>query len=177
MAGLSSQRTPSPFSASSNCTDCHPIHGSGLRYDVRDISFNKPNPTRSAFGAWCGSCHSNFHGQGGDDNMGGQSGGDMANPWLRHPTADVNIGANSNGHSSYPKWSTAWDSNKRVQVMSASATFPATGNGPFCLSCHRGHGSVNPFGLIFTNPDGTLAIESAQPGASLSSTCKQCHDM
>jgi nitrate/TMAO reductase-like tetraheme cytochrome c subunit len=169
------QRTPSTFTSSGSCGECHPIHGTGLRYSMNDISFNEPNPTRSAFGQWCKSCHTDFHGQGGDSNMGGRSGGDVGAPWLRHPTADVNIGANSNARSSYPIWSTGWDITKRVQTMSSSGTYPATDNTPHCLSCHRGHGSINPFGLIYTNPDGTLAIESTQQGASISNTCKQCH--
>ncbi len=167
------QRTPSPFSGSSSCSGCHRIHGIGVRYDISDISFNQPVPTKSAFGDWCKSCHGDFHGKGGDPNMGGKSAGDVNSPWFRHPTADVSIGANSNAHSSYPRWSGL---TYRVQTLSNSGTFPATDNMPSCLSCHRGHGSVNPFGLIYTNSDGTLAIETVGAGASMANTCNQCHD-
>jgi len=171
------QKTASEFKEEPVCKQCHTLRGSSSkRYDMTDISFNEPDQTKSAYGAWCKSCHTNMHGSGGDSNMGGQSGGDTGTPWKRHPVADVNIGANSNAHSSYAKWSTGWDSNKRVQTLSYSGNYPNADNTPSCMSCHRGHGSVNPFGLIYTNSDGTLAIESIGTGASLTKTCRQCHN-
>ncbi|RMF87862.1 MAG: hypothetical protein D6736_11945 [Nitrospinota bacterium] len=59
---------------------------------------------------------------------------------------------------------------------------PATDNTPSCMSCHRAHGSVNPFGLIYTFNDptngGQLKIENGDTGtgtATIKATCNKCH--
>lgn len=59
----------------------------------------------------------------------------------------------------------------RVRPMTSGATSYAAGrvvdanaNGVFCLSCHRAHGSDQPFGLVFPAYSGAAA-----PG------CDQCH--
>jgi predicted CXXCH cytochrome family protein len=103
--------------------------------------------------------------------MGGQSGGDVTNPWDRHPTCDVNIGANSDSHSNYTSyWNSARSS--RVQVMSNTGTVPAVDNTPSCMSCHKAHGSTHPDGLIWDNST-TATLED---GTYLRDTCQQCHD-
>ncbi|RMF83893.1 MAG: hypothetical protein D6736_20440, partial [Nitrospinota bacterium] len=124
------------------------------QYSYNNITFGEPDTTASAYANWCKGCHTNFHGTTGGAEVGGQSGGDNGTPWKRHPQADVNIGANSDNHSDYTSW---WGSttenfikNGRLQVLSASGTIPAADNTPSCMSCHRAHGSVNPFGLIYT---------------------------
>ncbi len=139
------------------------------QYSVDNIKFNNPSATPAQYAAWCGGCHGLFHGAGGAANMGGAVGGDLTTPWLRHPTRDVAIGANSNLHSDYTHWSGITGS--RVRTMSASGTWPATDNTPSCMSCHRAHGSSHKFGLIWddeTNP-------GLEDGTSLTQTCQQCH--
>ena len=146
-----------------------------VQYAVGNVKWNEPSTTASAMANWCKACHTNFHGAGGDANMGGASGGDpndyptSAAAWKRHPTSDVNIGANANKHSDNPGWmaNASW-----VPAMSASGTWPNADNTPFCLSCHKAHGHTNPFGLNYDD-ESTAALED---GTALNETCRQCHN-
>ncbi len=64
-------------------------------YSPDHIQFEEPATDSSRYGNWCKTCHTNFHGSGGSAEMGSVSGGVLApggEAWLRHPTADVNIG-------------------------------------------------------------------------------------
>jgi len=57
-------------------------------YTVDQIDFNEPSPRRSGVWQVVQSCHQDFHGQGGDANMGGVAGGvtsTNATPWKRPP--------------------------------------------------------------------------------------------
>ena len=147
-------------------------------YDVSNIDFNEPNQTKSAYGAWCQGCHTNFHGSSTDGNMRDPAGDSLAD-WYRHPTADANIGAVGGGHSSL---SIFRDNLYRTQVMSASgdwgtqgSTWPAapTNLTPSCFSCHKGHGNKNAFGLIFAK--GTAPLGEEGDGTAAKSLCHQCH--
>lgn len=149
-------------------------------YGWNQVNYNEPNTTMSAYGAWCQSCHTNFHGSGGSANMGGASGGDpdgaSAAPWLRHPTADVNIGwAASRPH--YSSLSQFNGHTNRVKVMDSQGIWTgATGDGtvtPSCFSCHKSHGNQNGFGLIYMV--GTGAITEQGDGGVLKDLCRQCH--
>ncbi len=160
------------------------------RYSVGNVDFNEPAATPqnlgSAMGKYCRGCHTDFHGRKGDSNMGGSTG----TAWLRHPTADANIGAfSSDGeHSSLDVFK-----NKpyRVQVMSPSgdwgtqgAAWPAapTNLTPTCITCHKAHGNQNPFGLIFLAGTGPITEEgdadgntSPNMGVRTGFLCRQCH--
>ena len=144
------------------------------KYGVAGTEFNEPDPTRSRYGEWCGSCHGNFHGSGGSANMGGASGGDNgSSPWKRHPTADVNIGAHSDDMSSL---TTFQSHTNRVKVMSASGNW-STGSDitPSCFSCHKAHGNKNAFGLIYMSGTGTVTEEGDTGGQKMEDLCRQCH--
>ena len=134
-------------------------------YNQSDVQFQEPNQTKSAYGAWCKTCHTNFHGSGGDLNMGSISGGATqpgGQSWLRHPQADANIGGNaalpdSQTHVSslamYRQHAALGDGHA-AKVMDANHlwTGDATADRtitPSCFSCHKAHGNDNPFGLIF----------------------------
>src|SRR3990172_11622255 len=90
-------------------------------YSVANVDFNEPAATTqnqgSALSKFCKTCHTDFHGRAGDSNMGGIASGAGWVEWLRHPTADANIGAVGGGHSSLNVFK-----NKayRVKVMSPS---------------------------------------------------------
>ncbi|MHB0935685.1 MAG: cytochrome c3 family protein [Armatimonadota bacterium] len=142
------------------------------RYGVAGTDFNEPDPTKSAYGNWCTSCHGDFHGSGGTPNMGGASGGDAGNsPWVRHPTADVNIGQNT--PSSLVQFQLRAN---RVKVMSATGNWDAgTDITPSCFSCHKAHGNRNPFGLIYMSGSGTVTEEGDTGGTSPTQLCRQCH--
>jgi hypothetical protein len=147
-------------------------------YEEADVDFNEPNVRASAYGAWCQSCHVDFHGQGGDPNMGGQQGGVTAsntNPWKRHPTADVDIGTvGATFISSLARY--AGVTNK-VKVMDSQGLWLGTGSNttltPSCMSCHKSHGNQNSFGLIFMSGTGTRTEEG--DGGIYKDLCRQCH--
>ena len=117
-----------------------------------------------------------FHGAGGAANMGGASGGDagLAFPWLRHPTADVNIGQNASYISSLTQYNSHTN---LVKVMIAveqlgRRRWPQTSR-PSCFSCHKSHGNKNGFGLIYMKGTGTVTEEG--DGGVYKDLCRQCH--
>jgi cytochrome c553 len=162
-----------------------------LQYAASDVKFEEPRPDSSAYGQWCKACHTDFHGKGGETNMGGASGGYVLTgvAWKRHPTADVNVGGavtdsmthvsslaqyrayyvKGDGH--YPKvmdsqglWTGAYNATTR------------TGNNtltPSCFSCHKGHGNKSAFGLIFMG--GTAAPSEEGDGGDYRLMCRGCH--
>ena len=144
-----------------------------FRYGVKGTDFNEPDPTKSAYGNWCGSCHGNFHGSGGSFGVGGASGGNSGStPWVRHPAADVNIGQNP-GVSSLAQYQSHVNG---VKTMSSSGTWlTGTDVTPSCFSCHKAHGNKNAFGLIYMSGNGTVTEEGDSGGTKLNDLCNQCH--
>jgi hypothetical protein len=150
------------------------------QYDEANVNFNEPNTRASAYGAWCQSCHMDFHGQGGDVNMGGQAGGvtsTNAAPWKRHPTADVNLGE-SGASATYISSLTRYNGlTNRVKMMDSQGLWNATAGDntvtPSCMSCHKSHGNQNVFGLIFMRGTGTVTEEG--DGGVYKDLCRQCH--
>ncbi len=153
--------------------------GPGNYYEA-DVDFNEPDTRNSAYGKWCQSCHTDFHGQGGDANMGGLAGGvtaTNATPWKRHPTADVNIGE-TGAAATYISSLTRFNSlTNRVKVMDSQGLWNATAGDntvtPSCFSCHKAHGNKNAFGLIFMIGTGTRTEEG--DGGIYKDLCRQCH--
>lgn len=149
-------------------------------YTVDRIDFNEPSPRQSAYAKWCKTCHVDFHGQGGDANMGGQEGGVTSantNPWKRHPTADVNIGTpGATFISSLARY--AGVTNK-VKVLDSQGLWTGLGGNttvtPSCMSCHKAHGNMNGFGLIFMSGTGTVTEEGDSDGGRYNNLCRQCH--
>ncbi len=151
-------------------------------YGVDNVDLNEPNARQSAMGKFCRGCHTDFHGAAGDSNMGGTGGTD----WLRHPTADANIGAAGGGGSSLDVFK-----NKlyRVKVMSPTGNWGSQGSPwatapndltPSCVSCHKSHGNQNPFGLIYLMGTGPITEEGDADGnnpanGGVGTLCKQCH--
>ena len=148
-------------------------------YQQSEVDYNEPDPTKSAYGAWCQGCHTNFHGAGGDANMGGQSGGwTSVSPvdWKRHPTADVNIG-HAGSTSRVSSLNQFTSHTNRVRVMDSQGLWDGTLADntvtPSCFSCHKSHGDQNGFGLIFMNGTGTVTEEG--DGGVYKDLCRQCH--
>ena len=148
-------------------------------YTESDMDFNEPDTRNSRYGKWCQNCHVDFHGQGGDANMGGQPGGQLSSanpaPWKRHPVADVNIGTpGATFISSLARY--AGVTNK-VKVMDSQGLWLGTGTNttltPSCMSCHKAHGNKNAFGLIFMSGTGTRSEEG--DGGVYKDLCRQCH--
>jgi hypothetical protein len=153
---------------------------SAAHYKDADVDFNEPDVTKSAYGAWCSTCHVDFHGSGGAANMGGASGGTgstNANPWKRHPTADVNIGASGSTATYISSLSQFNSHTNKVKVMDSQGLWDGTTADntvtPSCFSCHRGHGTQNAFGLIFMKGTGTATEDG--DGGQHRDLCRQCH--
>lgn len=147
-------------------------------YSDADVDYNEPHQW-SDYAKFCGLCHTNFHGVGGDANMGSASGGYVNGgiPWKRHPVADVNIGATGSSKT-YISSLTQFNSHvNRVKVMDSQGLWNGTTADntvtPSCFSCHKSHGNKNAFGLIYMTGTGTVAEEG--DGGILKDLCKQCH--
>ena len=149
-------------------------------YNEAQIDFNEPNTRNSSYGRWCQNCHVDFHGQGGDANMGGAAGGvtsTNATPWKRHPVADVNIGESGPSATFISSLARYAGVTNKVKVMDSQGLWQGTGTNttltPSCMSCHKGHGNKNAFGLIFMNGAGTRTEEG--DGGIYKDLCRQCH--
>lgn len=146
-------------------------------YAASNIRYRQTQGGSTDFGLseWCGGCHGDYHGAGGNAKMGGSLSGDTGpSPWLRHPTRDVTMAEGvTNRHINANHWFSSLAS--RVPLVSPTDTIPGTASGSdnevFCGSCHKAHGSPNRKGLIFDNE----ATAEAEDGTSLNQTCQQCH--
>lgn len=153
-------------------------------YDVADMDLNEPDQTKSAMGNWCGGCHASFHGAVGSANIGGV--GSPPVEFERHPTAGVNIGATTGGHSSKAVFALAANSGTSVKVnwvkvMTATGIWKpntvadVTDQTPTCVTCHKGHGNQNSFGLIYMDPKSGTLTEEGTPAGTYRNLCSQCH--
>jgi hypothetical protein len=150
---------------------------SARAYAVEDVDFNEPDSRNSRYGQWCQNCHTDFHGQGGDLNMGSQPGGytSTSPPWKRHPVADVDL-----GHTGTPtrvaSLARYQSLTNRVKMMSSTASWnpPGTDLTPSCFSCHKGHGNQNSFGLIYMTGTGSTVTDEGDGGIH-KDLCRQCH--
>lgn len=170
--------------------------GFGLsKYETSNVIFRKvPTTNTAGIQGFCRSCHTLFHGAGDSVDSGTNMGGiEPTAPWKRHPTRNTSIltGANNLHVDSFYWTSAPW----RPRVIDNDNT---AGNGdeyPFCLSCHRAHGSNRHSNLIYGNPNPTSCLSSSvEPGCSggvgdntaysasnvnnalMRSTCNQCHN-
>jgi cytochrome c556 len=150
-------------------------------YSEGNIQYNEPDTRASAMGNWCSACHTSFHGQSGATNMGGNpaGGGDTGPlnfPWLRHPTADVNIGQNASFLSSKARFDGRVNRVKVMTPVNGGATSATADAGvtPSCFSCHKSHGNQNAFGLIYMIGDGAPVTEEGD-GGQYKDLCRQCH--
>ncbi len=159
-------------------------------YGYNHITFNEPVTTESQYATFCKSCHTDFHGSLGGAEIGGVL-APAPNPlglldeFKRHPASTVNIGALGGGHSSLARFvgtSPVVPNRNQVQVMSPTgvrAGSYAIGNTDLtasCMSCHKGHGNQNAFGLIFMLGSGAVT-EQGDAGVDTRNLCRQCHSM
>lgn len=163
------------------CVSCHDIHGNanyrnlwlnppgtGNATDVtvvvnQSVQANGSNPAqvyipsnlryKSGMSQWCNDCHTNFHGK-----TAGEEGG--RSPWFRHPQEQtISTGTNVD----YAYWSGSVPNRVPVQTPNDDVV-PSSDDQVFCLSCHKAHGSSRKAATIFAD------------GATLNSTCQQCHN-
>ena len=148
-------------------------------YGYNHITFNEPTATASAYAALCKACHTNFHGDMGGAEIGGVAVTGGWEEFHRHPASSVNIGALGGGHSSLSRFAGKVN---QVAAMSPAGkragTFLSTDTDltPSCMSCHKGHGNQNAFGLIYMLGTGTVT-EQGDAGVDARNLCRQCHGM
>jgi hypothetical protein len=145
------------------------------RYDEAFVDFNEPNSEDSAIGRFCAGCHTEFHGVPGlDDEIGGEKQAGALTRFLRHPSGGVDIGAVGGDWSSLQRFASL---ENRVKVMSSNGSWAQPGSDvtPTCISCHKGHGNGNAFGLILRSGTGPLTEDGDGGGGELEHLCGQCH--
>jgi hypothetical protein len=204
--GLRNEQAPGGTWASGaegmTCLTCHAPHGNSnyrnlvLRPGnatsdcvVTDVTEDVVTPTAKHYsvtnlhytgqglGGWCQGCHTKYHGQPGDPNLGGGIGGDTpgsSSYWFRHPTEGVTMAQGvTNLHLDPAYWFTGAQS--RVPVVSPSKVVPGTAatsdNQPFCGTCHKAHGSPHRAASIWDDPSSPALEEGTDP----TQTCQACH--
>lgn len=162
-------------------------------YDFANIFYNRNDntvgttKTSNKLDTFCGTCHGNFHGGPGDTMIGASP--TALDGFLRHPTSQETIGAAAaqgyGGHTSLADYTSGV---AKVRVY-ASDQVAFTDASPGCVSCHKAHGNLNPFGLIFMaqgKPPATLAGPITEQGVyetgqvqdtatGQRNLCGQCH--
>lgn len=136
---------------------------SAAAYTVDDVDFNEPDVNNSRYGRWCQNCHTDFHGTAADAWM--NNGSD----YVRHPVAGVNIGASARVRTA------TLTNNPKLMDSQGLWTDASTTLTPSCMTCHKGHGNQNAFGLIFMGHNGTVTEEG--DGGTFRENCRQCHSM
>jgi hypothetical protein len=132
-------------------------------YGWSNVDYLEPTSTASAYGNWCKACHTDFHGSSTDGNMVIAPG-----DFKRHPTADANFSSRT---------VTQYNSRtNKLKVMDPTGTWTTanTSMTPSCFSCHKSHGNMNGFGLIFMTGTGTIAEEGDDAGG-YRDMCRGCH--
>lgn len=116
---------------------------------------------------FCGICHGNFHGGAVTETQVGDG-----TDFTRHPTSVVTLQQAAHNAPNASFNNVKAFGNVRVYQAAAAATDL---DSPGCMSCHKAHGSVNPFGLIY--PSRTAADTKEAGDASYKDLCKSCHSM
>jgi hypothetical protein len=141
------------------------------------ITFDEPDQNLSRYADFCKSCHTDFHGTVGGMELGGI--GSPATEFIRHPTAGVNIGAVGDGvHSDLTQFVN--EGADQLQVLSPTGVRAGSYTGsnadltPSCMTCHKGHGNKNAFGLVYMIGAGAIT-EEGDNGTDIRNTCRACH--
>jgi len=176
-----------------NAADASYVGGSGSAatfnpvFARANINFNRNDATvgttrtSNKLDTFCGACHGNFHGGPADGNIGATAA--ALDGFIRHPTSQVAIGdAGGQGYGGHSSLTRFVANTTKVKVYTADyAAF--TGTSPGCITCHKGHGNQNPFGLIFLNRTAASVNEEGGWGAGQTqdtatgyrNLCGQCH--
>ncbi|HBA27220.1 MAG TPA: hypothetical protein DCY98_07515 [Nitrospinae bacterium] len=147
------------------------------QYSTSNMTFRSSTKQIAGF---CGKCHVKFYnsnGYGGDDlsygtgKLGGSVTGDSGTDtqWVRHPVGKISVGV-GNGHTVPANFASITGVN-RVRAINPDGLDSGGDEQPFCLTCHRSHGSPNHSNLIFGSP-----TASGGAGTMMRDTCQQCHN-
>jgi hypothetical protein len=152
---------------SGNAATFNPIYANAnVLYNRRAPMTNAGASVLNNMERHCATCHGDFHGTGGEtfaegpntygQGPGGVGGVASGTPgawedFIRHPSGQQ-MGLMTGGHSNMTRYTGA---TARVKTYSSLDTL--TDAVPGCLSCHKAHGNLNPFGLVFLNRAATAA--------------------
>jgi hypothetical protein len=143
----------------------------------------------------CATCHGDFHGSAGQSfpenpatwglgpgGVGGVLAATTYEDFIRHPSGQI-MGTLGGGHSSMGRYQTA-----TTKVKTYSFLDDYSDAVPGCLTCHKAHGNLNPFGLVFlnraataVNEEGGFGVTPQPPPGPLQyavgyrNLCGQCH--
>jgi|SRR3972149_1250702 len=148
------------------------------QYSTSNMTFRSGTKQIAGF---CGKCHVKFYnslGYGGDDSsygngkLGGSASGDngTGTQWVRHPVGNISVGV-GNGHTDPASFASNFTGTNRIRVINPDGLDSGNDEQPFCLTCHRSHGSSNHSNLIFGAP-----TTSGGAGTMMRDTCQQCHN-
>lgn len=134
-------------------------------YGQTAMTFNEPVVTgvESRYADMCKACHVQFHGVVTGPEIG---------QYHRHPTGGANLSASFAGRLATKV--------NQVQCLSPTGkkagTYLATDTdlSPSCMTCHKGHGNQNAFGLVYMLGTGTKT-EEGDAGVDMRNSCRQCH--
>lgn len=190
--GDCSDGTVSPCDVDNTTTTGQGSTANLFKYNRDNVSFTRAASDNNGIAAWCGGCHTTFHGAGGAYNMGGTVSGDTgSSPWVRHPARDVSINAgNTDMLIDRSNWA-GIPSSARTRVINPDGLDPTSSVADeqvFCLSCHYAHGGGNPnfatdpildhSNLVMIDGAGRINIDPAYDATagSMRNTCQQCHN-
>jgi cytochrome c553 len=160
-------------------------------YDNYNVQYlEQADQTTSGYGAWCGTCHGNFHGGPGSSNVEESPG-----VFKRHPTTGVDM-VSGTPPAVFSSWKNT-DPKHRLKVMDKAAAWDAGTSldmTPSCFTCHKSHGNANKFGLIFVLPNASSSAPAGSDPSLIDPTrlatmteegdggqyrdmCRNCHGM
>lgn len=149
---------------------------SPIDYDISSVDFNEPLPHYSAMADFCRGCHSDFH----DQKRNREMGETVGTGWVKHPSGDADIGRIGVHHSSRNVFAGNSIKDNYVKVMTGTGNWTphsdqeVADHSPTCITCHKAHGNMNPFGLICMANTGPVT-EEGTPGGKYTDLCRQCH--
>lgn len=180
-----------------NAANFNPYYATAnIQYQRRATPVAGPNGTHTVnlLERHCASCHGDFHGSPGESFAQGANtyghgpggvGGVLYNTgayheFIRHPSGQP-MGLVGGGNSNMARYQAA-----TTKVRTYSSQNDYSDAVPGCLSCHKAHGNMNPFGLVFLNRDaaavneeGGFAAGQTPPagdyGMGFRNLCGQCH--
>ncbi len=167
-----------------------------IQYQRRATPIAGPNGTHTVntLERHCASCHGDFHGSPGEsfakgaNTYGHEPGGvggvlyntGVYHEFIRHPSGQ-SMGLVGGGNSNMARYQAA-----TTKVRTYSSQNDYSDAVPGCLSCHKAHGNMNPFGLVFLHRDAVAVNEqggfgtgqtppAGDYGMGFRNLCGQCH--
>ena len=150
------------------------------RFDTSNVVYRRHEYSGNVvqISRFCGACHENFYDAPGGANVEGSTSGHNStnNQWIRHPVGGITIAqGETNLHVDHDTSSVnLGGASSDLRVIDLDGTVNTGDEQPFCLTCHRAHGSSRHSSLIF----GSMGVETDGGGSEdqMTDTCQKCHN-